>query len=90
LIATIAAASILTEATLLFVEPTRKFSLFGLYWGLFARVLQWSVLRGIKTNIKKNRNSRILGEQLFALPVAKRLVSIELALSLVFLFLGIG
>ena|SRR5688572_22635473 len=89
LIATCAVAYILTSASVLFIDPKHKFSLFGVYWGLFARFLQWSVRRGVKTNLQKHRNGRMLGEQLFAFPAARRLVTIEIVLSIAFFILGL-
>jgi hypothetical protein len=90
LIATCAVAYILTSATLLFFDPKHKFSLFGIYWGLFARFLQWSVRRGVKINLQKYQDGHVLGEQLFAFPVARRLVTLEIVLSVVFFILGLG
>jgi hypothetical protein len=89
-LATSAVACLLTSVSLLFVDPARKYSLFGVYWGVFARFLQWSVRRGVKTNLQCHGDGRILGEQLFAFPVARRLVTFELVLSIVFLVLGLG
>lgn len=90
LIATIAVAYILTATTLLFIDPQHRFSLFGVYWGLFARFLQWSVRRGVRTNFQRYQDARMLGEQLFAFPVARRLVAAEILLSIIFLVLGFG
>lgn len=90
IITTFVVAYVLSAATLLVVGSNSKYSLFALYWGLFARFLQWSVRLGIKTNLREMRDARMLGEQLFAAPIARRLVTVEIALSLALVLLGVG
>jgi hypothetical protein len=68
-------------------------SIFGLAWGVCARLFQWSVHRGIKTNLASDwptdHKRKMLGEQLHMLRVTKRLIEVELVGSAILLIVQI-
>jgi hypothetical protein len=62
-----------------------EYSIFGLAWGVCARLFELSVRHGIKQNIASERlttqKRKVLGEQLTMLRITRWFVHIELAAS---------
>jgi|SRR3989339_696625 len=77
-------------AIVIFAEiKVSRYAFFGLIWGLFARLLLYSIDKGISNNLNKTRNPYMLGEQLIAKSTMKRLIELEIVLSIAWLVIDL-